>query len=131
MAPGQKCSGAFLMLKAIKREPRELPWYPEWTKHAECAKMSPVLADHFFFEYGNNVRIIDKAKAICAQCPVIHLCREQNRYVPFGIFFGMTALERWRWNGFKGYPQSNKVGWNSGLNELAKRMTISKANESN
>lgn len=111
-----------MSIKAIKREKRELPWYPEWTKAAACAKLSIEFIDEIFFEYGNDKRKIEMAKGICAGCPVIHKCRKQNRYVPFGIFFGMTALERWRWNGFPGYPQSNKVGWNRGLNEMAARM---------
>lgn len=107
-----------MAIKAVKREPRELPWYPEWTRFAECRKYSLDFVDEVFFEHGNNGRLIATAKAICAQCPVIHKCREFNRYVPFGIFFGMTALERWRWNGFKGYPQSNKVGWTNGMRNL-------------
>lgn len=100
-----------MSIKAITRMPRDMPWYPEWTKFAACAKYSIEFIDDVFFDYGNNGRKIKMAKAICAKCPVIHKCREQNRYVPMGIFFGMTAIERWRWNGYKGYPNSNKVGW--------------------
>lgn len=100
-----------MSIKAIKREQRFLPWYPEWTRFAACAKLSLDYVDEIFFDHGNDGRKIKKAKEICAGCPVIHKCREQNRYIPVGIFFGMTALERWRMNGLKGYPSSNKVGW--------------------
>lgn len=108
--------------KAIKREPRILPWYPEWTRRAECAKYPLEYVDLVFFDYQNRSRLIREAKAICAVCPVIRNCYKQNRYVPLGIFYGMTAIERWRANGGKGYPIGNKVGWDSWPKLLAKQM---------
>lgn len=89
------------------RETPSLPWYPEWTRDAECAKYSLDFIDEVFFDYGRNAHKIGQAKAICAMCPVIRKCYQQNREVPIGIFYGMTAVERWRQRGLKGYPTTN------------------------
>jgi len=108
-----------MTIKSIPMNAREIFWYPEWTRYAECAKYPIEFVDSIFFESGNNGRKIRIAKNICAACPVIHKCREANRYVPLGIFFGMTALERWRWNGFKGYPNSNKISFRIAMQGMA------------
>lgn len=111
-----------MSIKGITKEPRYLPWYPEWTKRAECAKYDLALTDALFFDYGRNARRINRAKAICNVCPVIHQCFRQNLKVPLGIFAGMTALERWRFRGLKGYPNTNKptfyeYGYNNIIND--------------
>ena len=78
----------------------ELPWYPEWTKRAACAGVDV----NVFFNYGRNKRLIEEAKRYCRSCPVIAECAETNLEVPSGIFGNMTAIERWRKRGRKGYP---------------------------
>src|SRR5271154_1887166 len=87
--------------------PKEIPpWYPEWTANAACAhtELSFIELDDIFFDYGRNKVKIRKAKKICAMCPVIKKCYRTNREVPIGIYYGMTAIERWRERGLKGYP---------------------------
>jgi hypothetical protein len=90
-----------------KQEPIHLPWYPEWTRDAACAKHPLDVIDDLFFDYGRNKRKIQEAKAICGTCPVIRKCFQQNREVPIGIFYGMTAIERWRERGLTGYPNTS------------------------
>lgn len=95
----------------LAREQRELPWHPEWTMDAACTPKNSGKTlrqlDEIFFDHGKKTRLIGKAKAICATCPVIRECFKMNRDIPHGIFFGMTELERWRLNGNKGYPHHN------------------------
>jgi hypothetical protein len=93
-----------MSLIGIKREPRYLPWYPDWTVNAECAKYPIEYTDDLFFNYGRNKAKIQAAKSICNSCPVIKLCYRDNHEIPMGIFYGMTAIERWRERGLKGYP---------------------------
>lgn len=98
-------------MKGITRTPREqLPWYPEWTKDAECAKYSLEYVEEIFFDYGRNAAKISAAKGICAECSVIKNCYRTNKWVPMGILFGMTWLERWRHPKIynrKGFPDTS------------------------
>jgi hypothetical protein len=80
--------------------PRELPWYPEWTSRAACRGIDV----NVFFNYGRNKRLINEAKRYCRVCSVIAECEETNLEVPSGIFANMTAIERWRKRGLPGYP---------------------------
>ena len=100
-----------MLYNGFKREPRELPWFPEWTENANCTPKATGMTldelDLIFFDHGKKTKLIRKAKAICATCPVIKECYLSNRNIPKGIFFGMTELERWRLNGNKGYPSHN------------------------
>jgi hypothetical protein len=86
---------------------REIPWYPDWVIKAACRNLPRDIIDRLFFDYGRNKLRIQEAKRICATCPVIRKCYHDNREVPQGIFYGMTAIERWRERGLKGYPNSN------------------------
>lgn len=85
----------------------EIPWYPDWVLRAACRNLTTETIDKVFFNYGRNKNRIKEAKAICAICPVIRRCYRDNREVPQGIFYGMTAIERWRERGLKGYPNTN------------------------
>src|ERR1700757_490461 len=103
-----KTKGQEMLIKGYKVPPRFLPSYPEWTLQAECAKYPIKYVEEVFFDYNKNARKIQQAKAICAVCPVIRQCYRTNREVPMGIFYGMTAIERWRERGLKGYPSTSK-----------------------
>lgn len=101
------------MIKGATRIPREMPpWYPEWTIDANCTPEKTGLSiaelDEIFFDSGKRSRLIKKAKAICATCPVIRNCYEANREIPLGTFYGKTQLERWRLRGMKGRPDSSQ-----------------------
>src|SRR5256885_1064519 len=97
-----------MSIRTIPKRDTQLPWYPEWTKKASCAKVPLAIVDDIFFNYGRNARKIRAAKAICGTCPVIRKCFRMNREVPLGIFYGMTAIERWRERGLPGYPSTSK-----------------------
>jgi WhiB family redox-sensing transcriptional regulator len=81
-------------------DPKDLPWWQDWTGGAECRKYPP----EWFYDYGRNSRKINRAKWVCHHCPVLAECRRDNMKVPYGIFGGMTWLERWRYLGNTGYP---------------------------
>ena len=69
---------------------------PGWREHAACAETDPDL-----FTVRDS---IDAAKAVCAGCPVIDQCREdqlaweavkpERRYYPVGVVGGLSATER-------------------------------------
>jgi hypothetical protein len=73
-----------------------LPAYPNWVRDAACAKYSIAFADAHFFAHRNSEEKIEIAKEICHSCPVIVQCYQMNKDIPAGIFYGMTAIERWR-----------------------------------
>lgn len=68
----------------------ELP--PAWVIGAPCGQTDP---EAFFVDKGGNV---DPAKAVCAGCDVIELCREWaiERPSERGVWGGMTETERSR-----------------------------------
>lgn len=56
-----------------------------------CDGMDPEL----FFPTSGNDRQIEAAKAVCATCPVLGLCREHGiRHEKWGVWGGMTEGER-------------------------------------
>lgn len=57
----------------------------EWRERAACRNAS---VDMF------NGTEEDRAKAVCASCPVIKRCSELHRNEQFGVWFGTTAHER-------------------------------------
>lgn len=66
-----------------------------WMKRASCRGMDPNL---FMPVRGENTKT-KKAKAICADCPVISQCRDYGlelaqQYDTHGIFGGLTRQER-------------------------------------
>ena len=62
-----------------------------WKADAACRSMHP---DLFFFERGESRQAVERAKAICADCPVVGECREYGMAENFGIFGGLTENER-------------------------------------
>src|SRR5256885_4968416 len=92
-----------------------MPWWPEWTTLAECKKYDPEI----WFNLGPSGRYrraaIQRAKRICYQCPVIANCLRENLTVPYGIFGGMTPLERWRLLGNQGYPSRSKPAFSTSV----------------
>ena len=77
---------------------------PDWYDDAACAGMGPSM----FFSADR--RVINRAKKVCAGCPVRVECLEEGRSVPSildqGVRGGMTARERGRGKG---------SGWNERL----------------
>lgn len=73
---------------------KEIPFYPDWIREgpAACLEVDPEI----FYNYGRNTRKIDRAKAVCQQCPVRMQCLKENLLVPHGIYGGFTYLERYR-----------------------------------
>lgn len=65
-----------------------------WTYLAECRQYNP---DDWHPERGDN-GAVNRAKRVCATCPVISLCRDyalRNRE-PYGVWGGLSAPERAR-----------------------------------
>jgi transposase len=50
---------------------------------------------------------VDRAKAVCATCPVMQECRTANWQETHGVFGGMTAEERKEQGGALGYPSTD------------------------
>lgn len=87
-------------LADVERAQRVIFWWPDWVSEAECRKY-PM---EWFYDYGRNKLKIRRAKWVCSQCPVKDICLQENVTIPFGIFGGLTWLERWRYLGNTGYP---------------------------
>jgi len=72
-----------------------------WKNRAACLGSDPEV---FFPQHGAGRKQIDEARAICATCPVLSVCRDYvdvieadiPRSYLFGIFAGETPNERWR-----------------------------------
>lgn len=69
----------------------------DWRHRAACLDEDPEL----FFPIGSTVAAvaqIEKAKAVCARCPVLVECRtwalQNPRLAEFGVFGGMSEDER-------------------------------------
>lgn len=78
----------------------------QWRVMGACRRVDPEL---FFAEAERDplrTVLIREAKAVCAQCPVLSLCRQHGLEAqePHGIWGGLTAEERksklraQRWN---------------------------------
>jgi hypothetical protein len=62
----------------------------DWRSRAACRELDP---DTFFPATGGPE--VDRAKAVCADCPVRSACLEEAlRRIPEGIAGGLTAAER-------------------------------------
>lgn len=69
----------------------------EWQEQGACREASPDIFFHPEAERGQSrARRIQRAKAICATCPVLERCREHALAVrePYGIWGGLTEDER-------------------------------------
>ncbi len=69
----------------------------EWQYQGLCRTTNPDTFFHPEGERGPSRRFRDaRAKAICAQCPVIRQCGEHALSVqePYGVWGGMTEEER-------------------------------------
>ena len=68
-----------------------------WQMQAACRGMS---SSHFFHPWGERgakrEARIKRAKQVCAQCPVVSICREHALQVqePYGIWGGLSEDER-------------------------------------
>jgi WhiB family redox-sensing transcriptional regulator len=72
-----------------------MPMHDDWRHRAACQDEDPEL----FFpvsEVGPGARQTQKAKAVCAGCPVRSQCLEyaQDNGLDYGIFGGTTETER-------------------------------------
>lgn len=72
-----------------------MPMFDDWRHGAACRDEDPEL----FFpitETGPGARQVDRAKAVCARCPVRERCLEYalERGLDHGIFGGTTETER-------------------------------------
>lgn len=69
----------------------------EWQSQALCREASPDVFFHPEGERGpSRVGRDERAKALCAQCPVLQECREHALRVrePYGVWGGLTEQER-------------------------------------
>jgi len=84
-------------MSSIKRLPRPLLSSYEWQTEGACRTTDP---DEFFpheAERGNRrLGREQRAKALCATCPVIQQCFEHAMSVrePYGVWGGTTPEER-------------------------------------
>lgn len=77
---------------------------PAWVERAACGGQGRREGDPFFptFPPGNHNQFVldalwNKARAICASCPVLEDCREEYWDVPsltVGMWYGMTPTQR-------------------------------------
>lgn len=72
-----------------------MPDFDDWRQRAACRDLDPEL----FFpvsEKGPGARQADRAKAVCARCPVRAACLEYalDNALDHGIFGGTTETER-------------------------------------
>src|ERR1700744_447156 len=111
--------------RARRIEVREAPWYPEWNLQALCRQYPW----DWFFDYGRNKKKIDRAKWVCFRCPVRIRCASENLNVPYGIFGGMTWLERWRFQGNTGYPDRRAAYKAFGVRFSASGKSLTMQNE--
>ena len=77
---------------------RPQPWH--WQFFGACRDADASLFFHPPGERGSTRRRRDyAAKAICATCPVLLLCRKQSLQLrePFGVWGGLTEAEREAW----------------------------------
>ncbi|QRY48928.1 WhiB family transcriptional regulator [Mycolicibacterium boenickei] len=69
----------------------------EWRLRARCRGMNPAVFFHPHGERGHaRRRRAEYAKAICAECPVVQMCRTYSlgRNERFGVWGGVSEEER-------------------------------------
>ena len=69
---------------------RDLLARPAWHAQAACHGSG----DLFFPPKGDRDHLGDRAKAICATCPVTEECKEAGKYEQFGIWGGLNIWDR-------------------------------------
>lgn len=81
--------------------PHQLPGpnadFWDWQLHGACRGENSEVFYHPDGERGRDrARRENRAKAICAECPVMKLCRDHALAVaePYGIWGGMSETER-------------------------------------
>ncbi|KEI45003.1 MAG: WhiB family transcriptional regulator [Saccharopolyspora rectivirgula] len=85
-------------MTAINRLPKPVAETWQWQMKAACRHMSTQRFFHPENERGNaRARREQRAKEICARCPVIEQCREYALQAdePYGIWGGLGERERW------------------------------------
>lgn len=65
---------------------------PAWDDEAACVGHDPEM---WFAEYP-SVKVVKRAKAICAKCPIRVECASRGMGEEYGIWGGLTAEERAR-----------------------------------
>ena len=79
------------------RLPAHVSDHWDWQRQAACRGMD---SDVFFSAHKEarapRARHIDAAKAVCAQCPVLHPCRiyALSSREPYGVWGGLSEAER-------------------------------------
>src|SRR6266498_66573 len=75
----------------------------QWRQRAACRDRDPEL---WFPKFGTTRERVLEAKSICFGCPVRVTCLEysQTQQIPFGIWGGYSAKQRWRMR--RGEPPS-------------------------
>lgn len=63
-----------------------MTYWPTWTEQAACTSTDPEV---FFQDH-----LVPQAKRICSGCPVNARCLKENMRTPFGVFGGLTSVER-------------------------------------
>ena len=84
-------------MTAVSRLPGPAMELWEWQYQRPCRDLNGPLLFHPEGERGAaRRRRIERAKAICAGCPVLQQCREQSLAVrePYGIWGGLSEEER-------------------------------------
>ncbi|MCI5825328.1 MAG: WhiB family transcriptional regulator [Arcanobacterium sp.] len=85
------------MVAHVKNVQGALTDYWDWQAQGLCNKLDPEVFFHPEGERGGpRRRRIERAKAICAQCPVIAQCREYalDNHEPYGVWGGLSEEER-------------------------------------
>jgi len=68
-----------------------------WQSSALCAARG--IDPELFFIADTNHYVRNRLRKICAICPVVSICLEENLTVPFGMYGGLIYRERIRlWN---------------------------------
>ena len=81
----------------ISRLPGPIMDLWDWQYQGACREADPTLFFHPEGERGAARRQRDNAaKAVCATCPVLEMCREHSLQVrePYGVWGGLTEDER-------------------------------------
>jgi WhiB family redox-sensing transcriptional regulator len=81
----------------LQRLPRPVLSNYEWQMQGTCRTADPEAFFPAEATRGRNRASIEaRAKAMCAQCPVIELCLQHAMRVrePYGVWGGLTAEER-------------------------------------
>ena len=68
-----------------------LPPRPSWHARAACSGVGPSV---FYPDRGVQPAEVDRARAICASCPVQDACEEAGLHEVHGIWRGLVPSER-------------------------------------